>query len=141
MFKCKIGFSSKTLHRLHSGRLLPLGVSLLPWIFPQVPPFVAGFVPGLEVLVASGRDTANNPPAFLFAEVLHLLTLILPHPSSSLWNSCLELPYQVSHPPRFRVWVQLGRRLAPRVGCPGSCVPPGPDGLCPQTEAAVTKPH
>ncbi|XP_066872470.1 transmembrane and coiled-coil domain-containing protein 3 isoform X3 [Kogia breviceps] len=27
-------------------------------------------------------------------EVLHPLTLILPHPSGSLWSSCLELPYQ-----------------------------------------------
>ena len=72
---------------------------MLPWIFPQAPRFVARFVPGLEVLVASGRDTTDNPPAFLFPEALHPLTLILPHPSGSLWSSCPELPYQVSSLP------------------------------------------
>ncbi|XP_033699713.1 transmembrane and coiled-coil domain-containing protein 3 isoform X6 [Tursiops truncatus] len=41
-------------------------------------------------LESRARDAAR--PERL--EALHPLTLILPHPSGSLWNSCLELPYQ-----------------------------------------------
>ena len=69
----------------------------------------------LEALVESGQNahvktsTANNPPAFFFPEVLHLITLIPPDPGDSLWNSCLELWCQVRpSSPNLGPGVQLG---------------------------------